>query len=172
MWRKRQRDVFRKRSRRGRVLLTVTGASVLIALIWFTPGLALFPAGVDTTKAEYENQNEQASVQDQQPEQPSTDVQPEQEPIEEETKIDRPEDEKVTEIAPPLPSTVVPETPPVPASPLPDTRLPSSAPLSPAPRVEEVPKDPYPVSYSYYYEPNYYWDYDGSDYYSWGYWDY
>ncbi len=170
MWRKRRRYVFRKRSRRGRILpMVVVGALVLVGLIWLAPGLALFSVDVDAPE-DPKDQTEQAPAEDQQPEQASTNDQPEQETIR-----DQPEDEKAPKDTPPPPKVEgASDNLPAP-SPPPAAQPPSSpAPLSPPPGVEEVPKDYlYSNSYwDYYYEPSYDWDYYEPSYYYWGYWDY
>lgn len=80
MWfKKRQRYVFRKHSRRGRVLWPVVGTLILVGLVWLIPWQAISSVGVgDTLRSEAaEDQSEQGPVVDQ-PEQSSAEDQSEQ----------------------------------------------------------------------------------------------
>lgn len=189
MWgKKRQRYVFRKHSRRGRVLWLVVGTLLIVGSVWFIPWQALSPVEIlDTLKSEAsKNESEQASVEDQpeqaiaedQPEQPDTQDEPEQEDISEQLVK-----EAVLEETPPKEGDA-PNNLPSPSSP---SAAAQAAQLSPPPQApstpgmrEVSPPSIYPNDYWYpgpgywYAEPGYwysepeYWDY-GSDYY---YWDY
>jgi hypothetical protein len=81
MWgNKRQRYVFRKRSKRGRILWLLIGTLILVGLVWFIPWQTLSPVDVEDTlksEASVKDQPGQASVEDQ-PEQADTQEQPEQ----------------------------------------------------------------------------------------------
>ena len=189
MWgKKRQRYVFRKHSRRGRVLWPVVGTLILVGLMWLIPWQSLSSVGIlDTLRSEaaedlseqapLEDQTEQASAEDQaeqapvedQPEQTDTQDQPEQASISEQPvreadvegtplKEEEPQN-NLTSPSPPATAQAVQLSPP---------QTPST------PRIREVPQD-FSYSNDYWYaEPDYwdpepdYWDY-GSDYY---YWDY
>src|SRR5215207_9505540 len=87
MWsKKRQRYVFRKRSRRGLILGLLVGTLLVVGLVWFMPLQTLSLAGVqDMLRLEAsKDQPEQAPVEDEQapaedePEQPDTQDPPEQ----------------------------------------------------------------------------------------------
>ena len=176
MWsKKRQRNVFRKRSKRGRILWLFVGTIILVGLVWFIPWQTLSSVGIqDTLKSETsKDQPEQCPVEDQ-PEQPDTEGQPEQRGT-----SDQPRNEAALEGTPPkeegapnnLPSPSLP--PPAQLSPPPQAPSPTST-----PGVEEVPRNSLsPNDYWYseqgYWYPDYwyseagYWDYE-DDYY----WDY
>src|SRR5829696_62584 len=174
MWRKRPRYVFRKRSRRGRLLWLGTGILVVLGLVWLIPWLSLFSENVeDVPKAEFsKDQPEQASVEDQ-PKQPATSHQPEQD-----TTKDQPKDEKRLENAPPekeeIPNNLPSPSPPPVQPPSPPTQSPPSfTPPPSSPKEEEVTKNFLPPNSYRNYWPDYYWDYD-PDYWDYdpGYWDY
>lgn len=181
MWgNKRQRYVFRKRSKRGRILWLLIGTLILVGLVWFIPWQMLLPVDVEDTlksEASVKDQPGHASVEDQ-PEQADTQEQPEQGGT-----SDQPRNDAALERTPPK-EEGAPNN-------LPSPSLPTAAQRSPPPqapstaRVKEVPQDSLaPNDYWYaepsywYVEPNYWysgadywdsgWDY-GSDYY---YWDY
>jgi hypothetical protein len=176
MWsKKRQRYVFRKRSRRGRILWLVVGTLMLVGLFWFIPWQTLSSVEIpDTLKSvASKDQPEQAPVEDQ-PEQADMQDQPEQE-----SKSDLPRNDAALEGTPPKEERASN----VPVSPSPAAQL-SPPPQAPStPGVEEVPRNflspndywyPESDSNDYWYpEPDYwssgagYWDY-GDDYY----WDY
>src|SRR5919112_3685048 len=87
MWsKKRQRYVFRKRSRRGLISGLLVGTLLVVGLAWFMPWQTLSLAGVqDMLRLEAsKDQPEQAPAEDEQafaedePEQPDTQEQPEQ----------------------------------------------------------------------------------------------
>jgi hypothetical protein len=188
MWGKKRRYVFRKHSRRGRVLWVVVGTLILVWSVWFIPWQALSSVGIlDTLRSEAaEDQSEQAPLEDQtgqasaedeaeqapvedQGEQTDTQGPPEQEDISEQPvreadvegtplKEEEPQN-NLTSPSPPATAQAVQLPPP---------QTPST------PRIREVPQD-FSYSNDYWYaEPDYwdpepdYWDY-GSDYY---YWDY
>ena len=170
MWgNKRQRYVFRKRNKRGRILWLLIGTLILVGLVWFIPWQTLSPVDVeDALKSE-------ASVKDQ-PDQASVEDQPGQEQPEQGGTSDKPRNEATLERTPPKEEGA--------SNNLPSSSLPPAAELSPLPQapstagVKEVPRDSlapndywYAEPGSWYVEPNYWysgWDY-GSDYY---YWDY
>ena len=80
MWsKKRQRYVFRKRSRRGRIFWLLVGTLMLVGLFWFIPWQTLSSVEIqDTLKSvASKDQPEQAPVEDQ-PEQDIAEDQPEQ----------------------------------------------------------------------------------------------
>src|SRR5918994_397296 len=176
MWsKKRQRYVFRKRSRWGRILWLVVGTLMLVGLFWFIPWQTLSSVEIlDTLKSvASKDQPEQAPVEDQ-PEQADMQDQPEQE-----SKSDLPRNDAALEGTPPKEERASN----VPVSPSPAAQL-SPPPQAPStPGVEEVPRNflspnnywyPESDSNDYWYpEPDYwssgagYWDY-GDDYY----WDY
>jgi len=193
MWvNKRQRYVFRKRSKWGRILWLLIGTLILVGSVWFIPWQTLSPVDVeDTLKSEapVKAQPEQASVEDQpgqapaedQPEQADTQEQPEQGGT-----SGQPRNEAALERTPPK-EEGAPNNSPSPS-------LPTAAQLSPPPqapstaRVKEVPQDSLAPNDYWYAEPNYwyvepaywysgadYWDSGldyGSDYYYYYYWDY
>ena len=183
MWgNKRQRYVFRKRSKRGRILWLLIGTLILVGLVWFIPWQTLSPVDVEDTlksEASVKDQPGQASVEDQpgqapaedQPEQAGTQEQPEQGGI-----SGQPRNEAALERTPPK-EEGAPNNLPSPSLPTAGQRSPP--PQAPATaRVKEVPPDSlasndywYAEPSYWYVEPNYWdsgWDY-GSDYY---YWDY
>src|SRR5215212_9325573 len=89
MWsKKRQRYVFRKRSRRGLISGLLVSTLLVVGLAWFMPWQTLSLAGVqDMLRLEAsKDQPEQAPAEDEQapaedePEQPDTQEQPEQAP--------------------------------------------------------------------------------------------
>src|SRR5918995_1794495 len=107
MWsKKRQRNVFRKRSKRGRILWLFVGTIILVGLVWFIPWQTLSSLGIqDTLKSETsKDQPEQSPVEDQpdqtptedKPEQPDTEGQPEQRGT-----SDQPRNEVALEATPP-----------------------------------------------------------------------
>ena len=181
MWgNKRQRYVFRKRSKRGRILWLLIGTLILVGLVWFIPWQTLSPVDVEDTlksEASVKDQPGQASVEDQpgqapaedQPEQADTQEQPEQGGI-----SGQPRNEAALERTPPK-EEGAPNN-------LPSPSLPTAAQLSPPPqapataRVKEVPPDSLASNDYWYAEPSYwyvepnYW-YSGSDYWDSG-WDY
>src|SRR5215204_6402539 len=159
MWsKKRQRYVFRKRSRRGRIFWLLAGTLMLIGLLWFIPWQTLSSVEIqDTLKSvALEDQPEQAPTQDQ-PEQGSA--------------SDLPRNEAALEGNPPKEERASN----VPVSPSPAAQLsPPPPPQTPStPGVEEVPRNFLSPNDYWYTEPDYwysgagYWDY-GDDYY----WDY
>ena len=177
MWsKKRQRYVFRKRSRRGRIFWLLVGTLMLVGLFWFIPWQTLSSVEIpDTLKSvASKDQPEQAPVEDQ-PEQADMQDQPEQE-----SKSDLPRNEAALEGTPPKEERASN----VAVSPSPPAAQLSPPPQAPStPGVEEVPRNflspnnywyPESDSNDYWYpEPDYwssgagYWDY-GDDYY----WDY
>ena len=174
MWRKRQRYLFRKHSRWGRILWLVAGSLIVVGLVWSVPWSTLSSVDLDyAPKSEAsQDQPEQASAEDQ-PEQAdnegSTEDQPEQESTGEQS-----EEEKAPEATPSkeegassdLSSSSSSSSPSAQVSP------PPQAP-SPTPRVQQVqmasllPNDYwYPEPDYRYSEPDYWdysWDYYGSD---------
>ena len=192
MWsKKRQRYVFRKRSRRGLISGLLVSTLLIVGLAWFMPWQTLSLAGVqdilrleaskdqpEQAPAEDEQapvEDEQAPVEDEQalaedePEQPDTQEQPEQAGT-----SDQPTNEAIPKGAPTngegatnnLPS---PSPPAVQLSPPPQT--PST------PRLEEAPQNSiYPNDY-WYSGADYrgsgagYWDSDWDYYESYYYWD-
>src|SRR5829696_2172606 len=196
MWsKKRQRYVFRKRSRRGRIFWLLAGTLMLIGLLWFIPWQTLSSVEIqDTLKSvALTDQPEQAPVEDQ-PEQADTQDQPEQAVAEDQPEQadtqDQPEQGSASDL--PRNEAALEGTPPreerasnVPVSPSPAAQLsPPPPPQTPStPGAEEVPRNflspndywyPESGSTTYWYpEPDYwysgagYWDY-GDDYY----WDY
>ncbi len=183
MWgKKRQRYVFRKHSRRGRVLWPVVGTLILVGLVWLIPWQSLSSVGIlDTLRSEAaEDQSEQGPVVDQteqasaedQTEQPDEQDQPEQENISEQPV--READVKGTPLKEEEPQNNL--TSPSPPATAQAVQL--SPPQNPStPRIREVPQDSRYSNNYWYAEPAYwypepdYWDY-GSDYYYWDYWDY
>src|SRR5215207_3608057 len=171
MWsKKRQRYVFRKRSRRGLISGLLVGTLLVVGLAWFMPWQTLSLAGVqDMLRLEAsKDQPEQALAEDE-PEQPDTQEQPEQAGT-----SDQPTNEATPKGAPTngegatnnLPS---PSPPAVQLSPPPQT--PST------PRLEEAPQNSiYPNDY-WYSGADYrgsgagYWDSDWDYYESYYYWD-
>src|ERR671913_240076 len=177
MWsKKRQRYVFRKRTRRGRILWLLVGTLMLVGLLWFIPWQTLSSVEIPDTlrSVASKDQPEQAPVEDQ-PEQADTQDQPEQG-----STSDLPRNEAALEGTPPKEERASN----VPVSPSPPAAQLSPPPQAPStPGVEEVPWNflspndywyPESDSNDYWYpEPDYwssgagYWDY-GDDYY----WDY
>jgi cytoskeletal protein RodZ len=178
MWsKKRQRYVFRKRSRWGRLPGLLIGTLLLVGLVWFIPWQTLSLVGVqDMLKSEASQdqpkqtpaEDEQAPAEDE-PKQPDTQDQSEQAGT-----SDQPTNEATLVEAPPngegatnnLPS---PSPPAVQLSPPPQT--PST------PRLEEAPQNSiYPNDY-WYSGADYrgsgagYWDSDWDYYESYYYWD-
>jgi cytoskeletal protein RodZ len=173
MWgKKRQRYMFRKHSRRGRVLWLVVGTLLIVGSVWFIPWQALSPVRiVDTLKSEApKNESKQAIAEDQ-PEQSDTQDEPEQEDI-----SDQPRKEAALEGTPPKEGDA-PNNLLSPSSPSAAAQAAQLSPSPQAPSTPEVREVPQPSIYQndyWYPEPGYwysepeYWDY-GSDYY---YWDY
>src|SRR5918997_4946898 len=169
MWsKKRQRYVFRKRSRRGRIFWLLVGTLMLVGLFWFIPWQTLSSVEIqDTLKSvASKDQPEQAPVEDQ-PEQADIQDQPEQG-----STSDLPRNEAALEGTPPKEERASN----VPVSPSPPAAQLSPPPQAPStPGVEEVPRNfLYPNDYWYpesdsndywYPEPDYW--YSGA-----GYWDY
>ena len=166
MWgKKRQRYVFRKHSRRGRVLWPVVGTLILVGLVWFIPWQAISSVGVgDTLRSEAaEDQIEQGHVVDQ-TEQPDEQDQPEQEDISEQPV--READVEGTPLKEEEPQNNLPSpSPPATAQLSPPSQAPSTS------GMREVAQD---SKYSNYYwsHPNYYWSAESDYWYSEpGYWD-
>ena len=170
MWsKKRQRYVFRKRSRRGRIFWLLVGTLMLVGLFWFIPWQTLSSVEIqDTLKSvASKDQPEQAPVEDQ-PEQADTQDQPGQR-----STIDLPRNEAALEGTPSKEerasnAPVFPSPPAAQLSPPPQTTS--------TPAVEQVPPNflppndywyPESKSNDYWYSGAGYWDY-GDDYY----WDY
>ena len=189
MWgKKRNRYVFRKHSRRGRVLWLVVGTLILMGSVWFIPWQAISSVGVlDRLRSETaEDQSEQAPVEDQ-PEQASAEDQSEQASAEDQSEQpdaqDRPEQADISkqpskeadlEGTPPK-EEGAPNNLPSPSPPAAQAAQLSPPPQAPSvPGMREVPQDSIYSKDYWYAEPDYwysepgYWDY-GSDYY---YWDY
>jgi hypothetical protein len=172
MWgKKRERYVFRKRSRRGRIPGLLVGTLLLVGLVWFIPWQTLSLVSIqDMLKSEAsKDQPEQAPAEDE-PKQQDTQDQSEQVGT-----SDQPTNEAILEGAPPS-GEVATDSLPSPSPP--------AAQLSPSPQVPSTPglegapqNFVYPNGY-WYSEPAYYysgagywdsgWDYSGSYYY----WDY
>ena len=99
MWgRKRQRYVFRKHSRRDRVLWPVVGTLILVGLMWLLPWQSLSSVGIlDTLRSvAAEDQSEQGPVVDQ-TEQASAEDQTEQPDEQDQPVQDQPEQEDISE---------------------------------------------------------------------------
>src|SRR5918997_814923 len=159
MWsKKRQRYVFRKRNRRGRIFWLLVGTLMLVGLFWFIPWQTLSSVEIqDTLKSvASKDQPEQAPVEDQ-PEQDIAEDQPEQD-----STSDLPRNEAALEGTPSKEER---------ASNAPVFPSPPAAQLSPPPQAPSTPAvEPVPPNFLH---PNDYW-YPESDY--WysgaGYWDY
>ena len=171
MWgKKRERYVFRKRSRRGRIFWLLVGTLMLVGLFWFIPWQTLSSVEIlDTLKSvASRDQPEQAPVEDQ-PEQDVAEDQPEQadtqDPPEQGTTTDLPRNEAALEGTPSREER---------ASNAPVSPSPAAAQLSPPPQAPSTPAvEPVPPNFQppndYWYpesESNDYW-YSGA-----GYWDY
>ena len=168
MWsKKRQRYVFRKRSRRGRIFWLLVGTLMLVGLFWFIPWQTLSSVEIqDTlTSVASKDQPEQAPVEDQ-PEQGST--------------SDLPRNEAALEGTPPKEerASIAPVSPSPPAAQLsPPPQAPSTPGVEPVPPNFLPPNGywyPEPESNDYWYSGAGYWDYgdDYGDYYWDYYWDY
>ena len=173
MWsKKRQRYVFRKRSRRGLILGLLVGTLLVVGLVWFMPLQTLSLAGVqdmlrlEASKDQPEQapaEDEQAPVEDEQapaedePEQPDT-----QDPPEQAGTSDQPTNEATLEGAPTNGEGARDN--------LPSPSPPAAVQLSPPPQSPSTPRAEEAPQNSIY--PNDYW-YSGADY--WGseagYWD-
>ena len=157
MWtKKRQRYVFRKRSRRGRIFWLLVGTLMLVGLFWFIPWQTLSSVEIPDTlrSVASKDQPEQAPVEDQ-PEQADTQDQPEQG-----STSDLPRNEAALEGTPPKEERAsnVPVSPSPPAAQLSPPQAPST------PGVEEVPWN--------FLSPNDYWYPEPGDYEDYYYWDY
>src|SRR5918994_6070653 len=167
MWsKKRQRYVFRKRSRWGRILWRVVGTLMLVGLFWFIPWQTLSSVEIpDTLKSvASKDQPEQAPVEDQ-PEQADMQDQPEQE-----SKSDLPRNDAALEGTPPKEERAsnVPVSPSRAAQLSPPPQAPST------PGVEEVPWN-FLSPNDYWYpesDSNDYWYPEPGDYEDYYYWDY
>jgi cytoskeletal protein RodZ len=178
MWgNKRQRYVFRKRSKRGRILWLLIGTLILVGLVWFIPWQTLLPVDVEDTlksEASVKDQPGHASVEDQpgqapaedQPEQADTQDQPEQG-----STSDLPRNEAALEGTPPKEERASN----VPVSPSPPAAQFSPPPQAPStPGVEEVPWN-FLSPNDYWYpesDSNDYWYPEPGDYEDYYYWDY
>src|SRR5918997_3704546 len=167
MWsKKRQRYVFRKRSRRGRIFWLLVGTLMLVGLFWFIPWQTLSSVEIqDTLKSvASKDQPEQAPVEDQ-PEQADTQAQPGQD-----RTTDLPRNEAALEGTPSKEERAS-NAPVFPSPPAAQLSPPPQAPSTPA--VEPVPPNFLPPNDYWYPESDYwysgagYWDYE-DDYY----WDY
>ena len=168
MWsKKRQRYVFRKRSRRGRIFWLLVGTLMLVGLLWFIPWQTLSSVEIsDTLKSvASKDQPEQAPVEDQ-PEQADTQDQPEQG-----STSDLPRNEAALEGTPPKEERASN----VPVSPSPPAAQLSPPPQAPStPGVEEVPRN-FLSPNDYWYpesDSNDYWYPEPEDYGDYYYWDY
>jgi hypothetical protein len=186
MWsKKRQRYVFRKRSRRGLISGLLVGTLLVVGLAWFMPWQTLSLAGVqdmlrlEASKDQPEQapaEDEQAPAEDEQapaedePEQPNPQEQPEQAGT-----SDQPTNEATLEGAPPNGEGATNNLP----SPSPPAAVQiSPPPQSPStPRAEEAPQNSiYPNDYwysgaDYWGSEAGYWDSDWDYYESYYYWD-
>ncbi len=171
MWsKKRQRYVFRRRSRRGRIFWLLVGTLMLVGLFWFIPWQTLSSVEIpDTLKSvASKDQPEQAPVEDQ-PGQADTQDQPEQGGT-----SDLPRNEAALEETPPKEERASN----VPVSPSPPAAQLSPPPQAPStPGVEEVPRNFLSPNDYWYPEPDYW--YSGAGYSDYGedygddyYWDY
>jgi septal ring-binding cell division protein DamX len=166
MWgKKRQRYVFRKHSRRGRVLWPVVCTLILVGLMWFIPWQSLSSVGIlDTLRSEAaEDQSEQAPLEDQteqasaedQTEQPDEQDQPEQEDTSEQSV--READVEGTPLKEEEPQNIL--TSPSPPATATAQAVQLSPPQTPStPRIREVPQD-FSYSNDYWYAEPDYWDY-------------
>jgi hypothetical protein len=179
MWsKKRQRYVFRKRSRRGRIFWLLVGTLMLVGLFWFIPWQTLSSVEIlDTLKSvASRDQPEQAPVEDQ-PEQDIAEDQPEQADTQDQpgqgSTTDLPRNEAALEGTPSKEER---------ASNAPVSSSPAAAQLSPPPQTPSIPAvEPVPPNFlppnDYWYpesESNDYW-YSGAGYWDYGddyYWDY
>jgi hypothetical protein len=168
MWsKKRQRYVFRKRSRRGRIFWLLVGTLMLVGLFWFIPWQTLSSVEIqDTLKSvASKDQPEQAPVEDQ-PGQADTQDQPEQG-----STSDLPRNEAALEGTPPKEERASN----VPVSPSPPAAQLSPPPQAPStPGVEEVPRN-FLSPNDYWYpesDSNDYWYPEPGDYGDYYYWDY
>jgi cytoskeletal protein RodZ len=168
MWsKKRQRYVFRKRNRRGRILWLLVGTLMLVGLLWFIPWQTLSSVEIPDTlrSVASKDQPEQAPVEDQ-PEQADTQDQPEQG-----STSDLPRNEAALEGTPPKEERASN----VPVSPSPPAAQLSPPPQAPStPGVEEVPRN-FLSPNDYWYpesDSNDYWYPEPGDYEDYYYWDY
>jgi cytoskeletal protein RodZ len=186
MWsKKRQRYVFRKRSRRGRILWLLVGTLMLVGLLWFIPWQTLSSVEIPDTlrSVASKDQPEQAPVEDQ-PEQAPVEDQPEQAPVEDQPEQadtqDQPEQGSTSDL--PRNEAALEGTPPkeerasnVPVSPSPPAAQLSPPPQAPStPGVEEVPRN-FLSPNDYWYpesDSNDYWYPEPGDYGDYYYWDY
>src|ERR671921_323071 len=177
MWsKKRQRYVFRKRSRRGRIFWLLVGTLMLVGLFWFIPWQTLSSIEIqDALKSVVsKDQPDQAPVEDQ-PEQDIAEDQPEQADTQ-----DQPEQGSTSDL--PRNEAALEGTPPkeerasnVPVSPSPPAAQLSPPPQAPStPGVEEVPRN-FLSPNDYWYpesDSNDYWYPEPEDYGDYYYWDY
>lgn len=176
MWgKKRERYVFRKRSRRGRISGLLVGTLILVGLVWFLPWQTSPLMGIqDMLKSESSRDQPEQAPAEAEHKQPDTQDQATQNQAEQGGTSDQPLNEATLEGAPPS-GEVATISPPSPSPPAAQLSPPPQAPSTPG--LEGAPQNSvYPNTY-WYPEPDYwysgagYWD-SGWDYYgSYYYWD-
>jgi hypothetical protein len=172
MWgKKRERYVFRKRSRRGPISGLLVGTLILVGLVWFVPWQTFSLVGVqDMLKSETStDQAEQAPVENE-PKQPDTT----QDQAEQVSTSDQPTNEALLEGAPPsgeVATNSLPSPSPPAAQLSPPPQAPSTPGLEGAPQNSVYPNDYWYPEANYWYSGADYWDSDWDYSGSYYYWD-
>src|SRR3712207_6298579 len=120
MWgKKRERYVFRKRSRRGRISGLLVGTLILVGLVWFLPWQTFPLMGIqDMLKSESSTDQPEQAPAEAEHKQPDTQDQATQDQAEQGSTSDQPSNEATLEGAPPSGevATISPPSPSPPAA--------------------------------------------------------